>query len=261
MIFLSNPFSVFFPRCVGAEIDRYFYPSPGRRGGAVGNPEAQDGTGKAIRCDSDYEQSKIPSVLNYHQFLHNFDFEGTKHILFLRQVDQRIFTISSARRMPLSSRLQVRVHTGDKKGAGSDAKIRIKLRDSAGKETPLFKLNNLLVNDHERDSVSEFQLPKNYAASLADLDSIILLRNTSGKGHSWFVDLVEVLEQPQGTTWLFPVHRWLHGYTEYRLRQYDLSLPQQDDADMKARRQKELGEKREMYQYMQHIKDGPVQVG
>ena len=176
-------------------------------------------------------------------------------------MDQLIFTISPARRMPLSSRLQVRVHTGDKKGAGTDAKVFIKLRDSAGKETPLFKLDNLRVDDHERDSVSEFQLPENYAASLADLDSIILVRNTAGEDDSWFVDLVEVLEQPEGTTWLFPVHRWLHGYTEYRLRQYDLSLPQQDDADLKARRQKELGEKREMYQYTQFIKDGPVQVG
>ena len=162
--------------------------------------------------------------------------------------------------MPLSSSLQVRVHTGDKKGAGTDAKVFLKLRDSAGTETPLFKLDNLYVDDHERDSVSEFRLAEHFAAALTDLDSVILVRNTAGEEDSWFVELVEVLEQPRGATWLFPVHRWLRGDAEHRLRQYDLSLPQNDDPDLRARRQRKLAEKRQLYQYIQRFKDGPMQV-
>lgn len=161
--------------------------------------------------------------------------------------------------MPLCSCLQVRVHTGDKKGAGTDAKVFIKLRDSAGTETKLHKLDNLRVDDHERDTVSEFQLPECFADCLTDLDSIVLVRNDAGEGASWFVDLVEVKEQPGGCTWLFPVHRWLHAHTEYRIRQYDLSLPQNDDLDLQARRLKELHAKRALYQYTQFVEDGPVQ--
>ena len=153
----------------------------------------------------------------------------------------------------------VRVHTADRKGAGTDATVFFQLRDYFGHRSASYTLDNLLHDDHERGSVSQFRLPRDQR--LKDIDSIVLWRNTAGADDSWFVDLVEVLEQPEGATWLFPVHRWLHGYTEYRLRQYDLSLPQKDDPDLKARRHRELTAKRDVYRYRQHIVGGPVQVG
>ncbi|KAF0294906.1 hypothetical protein FJT64_007488 [Amphibalanus amphitrite] len=156
--------------------------------------------------------------------------------------------------------LQVRVHTADRKGAGTDARVFIKLRDSAGTESRLTQLDNLHVDDHERNTVSEFELPASTAAALVDLDSIVLVRNAAGAdGGSWLLELVEV--SAGGGRWLFPVHRWLSPYTEYRISQFDSSLPQHDDPDISARRARELVDKRDQYQYAQHIAGGPVQVG
>ena len=152
----------------------------------------------------------------------------------------------------LDSQLMVRVHTADKKGAGTDAKVFLMLCDSTGAETQTYELDNLHVNDHERGSVSEFRLPSGLAAGLADLDSIVLGRNDAGENASWFVDLVEVRALPAGPEWQFPVHRWVKPYTAYRVRQYDVSLPQNDDPDMRARRDRELAEKRQMYYCFQN---------
>ncbi|XP_043200093.1 uncharacterized protein LOC122369423, partial [Amphibalanus amphitrite] len=155
--------------------------------------------------------------------------------------------------------LQVRVHTADRKGAGTDARVFIKLRDSAGTESRLTQLDNLHVDDHERNTVSEFELPASTAAALVDLDSIVLVRNAAGAdGGSWLLELVEV--SAGGGRWLFPVHRWLSPYTEYRISQFDSSLPQHDDPDISARRARELLDKRGQYQYAQHIAGGPVQI-
>lgn len=171
----------------------------------------------------------------------------------------------------LGSLLQVRVHTGDKKGAGADSSVFIQLRDSAGKETSVYELTDMNVSDHERDSLTVYQLPKNFADGLTDLESIILSHNISNNKSTddrWFVNLVEVQKLPGGKLpiyglgklYPFPVNRWVHSGIDYRIQLYDISLPQTVDADMKKRRERELADKRRQYQYGQVIPNGPVQV-
>jgi len=57
---------------------------------------------------------------------------------------------------------------------------------------------------------------------------------------------------------VFPVQRWIKRGVEYSLYEHDSFLPFQDPQE--ELRKKELEEKREVYQFKETIKDGPMQV-
>ena len=155
-------------------------------------------------------------------------------------------------------RYVVHVHTGDRKSAGTDANVYVQLRDASGQVTPARLLDHWFFNDLERGTVCSYPVPAE--ATFGDLDSLMLRRDNAGLGNAWFLDLVEVEDRVRKRRWLFPVHRWIHADTEYRLRQFDISLPQDDETDIRDSRRAELDAKRDVYQYTQRITEGPAQV-
>ncbi|XP_043237383.1 polyunsaturated fatty acid 5-lipoxygenase-like isoform X3 [Amphibalanus amphitrite] len=155
-------------------------------------------------------------------------------------------------------RYVVHVHTGDRKSAGTDANVYVQLRDEAGHVTPARLLDHWFFNDLERGTVCSYPVPAEPA--LQGVDSLLLRRDNAGLGNAWFLDLVEVEDRTLKRRWVFPVHRWIHADTEYRLRQFDISLPQDDETDIRDRRRAELEAKRDVYQYVQRISEGPAQV-
>ena len=155
-------------------------------------------------------------------------------------------------------RYVVHVHTGDRKSAGTDANVYVQLRDTTGRVTAPRLLDHWFFNDLERGTTCSYPVPSD--PELGEIDSLVLRRDDAGLGNAWFLDLVEVEDRTGKRRWTFPVHRWIHADTEYRLRQYDISLPQDDEADIRSRRQAELEGKRSVYQYIQRITEGPAQV-
>lgn len=156
-------------------------------------------------------------------------------------------------------RFVIAVHTGDRKGAGTDANVYVQLRDSAGHVTAPRHLNHWLFNDLERGTVVRYPMADD--PELQDVDSIIVRRDNAGLGDAWFLDLIVVEDWQFGLKWTFPVHRWIQQDTEYRIQQNDISLPQDDDEDIRRRRKHELEQKRQQYQYVQRVEGGPAQVG
>ncbi|KAF4523364.1 hypothetical protein B566_EDAN005519, partial [Ephemera danica] len=155
---------------------------------------------------------------------------------------------------------KVHVTTGDVLGAGTDATVWIQLVDKTGAITePPTCLDKLLVDDHERGTTHTYGV---WAAGLkhADaIDHVVIWRDRSGFGDAWFLDRIELEEcTAKKRRYVFPVQRWIQAEKRYQLYQYDVFLPQNDPHP--DRRKTELEEKRLTYQYVENIRDGPLQI-
>ncbi|XP_075544217.1 polyunsaturated fatty acid 5-lipoxygenase-like isoform X2 [Dermacentor variabilis] len=149
----------------------------------------------------------------------------------------------------------ISVVTGDRRGAGTDANVWMRLHDVDGRKSPVITLNHTFKNDHERGETSSFSIkPIHNFGALAKVE---VWRDSFGFGHAWFVDRIEVQDQLSGELYVFPFHRWLPSEMHFFVALYDCVLPH-DDPHQDQRRQ-ELQRKRKLYRYKAWIPEGPTQ--
>lgn len=102
----------------------------------------------------------------------------------------------------------VYVHTGDKRGAGTNANIFLnifgELGDTGDRPLEESKTNR---NKFERNQVDEFLIE---AVSLKTLEKVRVGHDSTGPGSGWFLDKV-VIKDPEDNTkeYVFPCNRWL----------------------------------------------------
>ncbi|EEC03803.1 lipoxygenase, putative [Ixodes scapularis] len=147
------------------------------------------------------------------------------------------------------------VITGDRKGAGTDANVWMRLHDDAGHKSNIITLNHTFKNDHERGETSSFSVKPilNFGA----VSKVEVWRDSFGFGHAWFLNRIEIQELFSGELYVFPFHRWVPADQHLFLSLYDCVLPHAD-AHQNQRRE-ELQRKRKKYRYKTWIPDGPSQ--
>ncbi|XP_064634877.1 allene oxide synthase-lipoxygenase protein-like [Lineus longissimus] len=163
-------------------------------------------------------------------------------------------------RVPLAwqSTYIIRIKTGDKKNAGTDAHVSIRLYDDEGESSPLMKLDVPMRDDFERGHVDEFRI-RNHELSLGPIARIELNRDTSGiTNANWFVDVIEVLDNRTKGNYIFPVHRWVEAKCPLFIQRLDAVLPQFDK--YKELRDAELEAKKNVYEYGRAGEGLPVKV-
>ncbi|KAJ8045756.1 Arachidonate 5-lipoxygenase [Holothuria leucospilota] len=137
----------------------------------------------------------------------------------------------------------VTVRTGDKKGAGTDANVKIVLYNEKGDKSEDFKLDARWRDDFERGREDPFfvQCDENFG----HVHKIEIWRDSKGILDAWYVDWVKVKAVNSEEESFFPLHRWLAAHKRLRVKEFDSILPQDDDD--KERRKEELEEKRKKY--------------
>ncbi|XP_074651881.1 allene oxide synthase-lipoxygenase protein-like isoform X2 [Tubulanus polymorphus] len=148
------------------------------------------------------------------------------------------------------------VVTGDRKEAGTDANVTIKLYGEDGRETPEVELNCLWRNDFERGEKNRFFLK--YMPTVGPLKMIEFWRDNFGMSPNWFVEKIVIEDCKMEDYYFFPINRWIKANQHYVIQHYDTNLPQ-DDSFIEQRR-KELEEKRQLYTFTQNAPGLPVQI-
>lgn len=156
-------------------------------------------------------------------------------------------------------RLLIRVTTGDRKGAGTNATVKIKVFDTTGHSTQELKLSKFGRNDHKRGQTDNFPVPATQVpAEFGETSKVEFWRDHFGIGDDWYLDLITVEDLVTFKKYYFPVHRWIDESTQYRMNVFDTSLPQFDDNQ--HQRRIELERKQKIYQYAVTSPGAPVQV-
>lgn len=151
------------------------------------------------------------------------------------------------------------VKTGDKKNAGTDANVKIKLHGPNGSNTDGLTLDNFFRNDFESGQLDVFPIKE---IKVKDFGSVVskveFWRDNAGIGADWFVDKIVVENNKTNESFTFPVFRWIKPDYHYIIEHLDTSLPQFDPH--KDQRLEELEDKRLVYQNTQKVPGGPAQV-
>jgi hypothetical protein len=91
------------------------------------------------------------------------------------------------------SRFKAHVTTGDRRGAGTDSTVWIRLVDSTGKASEATCLDKSFVNDHERGETHSYGLQADGLDNPDVIDHIIVWRDSSLiVDDRWFLDRIEV---------------------------------------------------------------------
>ncbi|XP_078313312.1 allene oxide synthase-lipoxygenase protein-like [Crassostrea virginica] len=151
---------------------------------------------------------------------------------------------------------EVKIKTGDKKRAGTDANVTLVLLGGDGKVTKPLALDNWLWNDFERGQLDVFTCQDD--ADIPDVTDIKLRRDTSGLFSDWYVEKIEVTNQKSGVTSVFPILRWVRPDVDLYFGKYDTYLPQSDPRP--EQRNEELQRKRALYDYTEKTPGLPVQI-
>ncbi|XP_074658773.1 allene oxide synthase-lipoxygenase protein-like [Tubulanus polymorphus] len=157
----------------------------------------------------------------------------------------------------LLSPVVINVKTGDRKGAGTDSDIKVRLHDDNGKVLPEVLLDNLFRNDLERNTTDSFRVPLDFPDS-GPLTTIEIVNDSFGLLPDWYVEKIEVKHKKINETFVFPIYRWIKPNCPYVFRCLDTSLPQNDPHI--EQRQRELKEKQAVYKYTEKVIGAPVQV-
>lgn len=148
------------------------------------------------------------------------------------------------------------IKTGDRKGAGSDANIKIILYDDRGQKSPEIALDCQFRNDFERGQTDTFQCPT--LSHMGDVVQIEVWRDNAGISADWFCDVIVVNDTATERCFYFPVQRWLDQGYHYMIPQYDTCTLSEDPYP--EQRKELLETKRKLYQYAQKESGLPVQV-
>ena len=158
-----------------------------------------------------------------------------------------------------NSQFLIYVRTGDKKNAGTDANVKIKLHDSNGNHTDDLVLDNFFRNDFESGNLDVFPIKdlkqKQFAGKISRIE---FWRDNAGLGADWFVDQITVENRKTNDLYIFPVFRWIKPDYHYLIEHLDTSLPQFDPHS--DQRKQELEDKRVTYEIVQKFPGAPAQV-
>lgn len=104
------------------------------------------------------------------------------------------------------TRYIVRVHTGDRKKAGTDARVRLDIEGSTQHEVSSWQLDTP-GNPFEKGKVDSFNL---YTRDLGELKRLRISHDNSGSGPGWFLQKIVVQRVTAPTKiWRFRFERWL----------------------------------------------------
>lgn len=100
----------------------------------------------------------------------------------------------------------MKVYTGDKSGAGTDANVFMTMygRNGDSGERELRKSDNL--NKFERNEIDTFKVK---AVELGDLEKIKIGHDNSAAGSAWYLEKVEIYNPNTKRTYLFNCQNWL----------------------------------------------------
>merc|ERR1712033_38441 len=145
----------------------------------------------------------------------------------------------------------ISVKTGDRKGAETDAVVKIKLRDGNYKSKSANTSGEITLNlNHtggyntlNKGSILTRQAPPlNHLGPIAEIE---LWREgmkaaTDNDPADWYCELISVKDTRDMKDYYFPVHRWLSPGKHYNIPVLDTSLPPQDptEAELKAIKEK-----------------------
>ena len=154
----------------------------------------------------------------------------------------------------------VYVKTGDRKHAGTDANVKIKLHDVNGVHTDEMVLDNFFRNDFESGKLDVFPIDKldNLKEFSGRIGKVEFWRDNAGLGADWYVDKIVVENRKTNEIYVFPVFRWIRPDFHYVIKHLDTSLPQFDH--QKGQRQLEIKEKRRAYETGYKFPGAPAQV-
>ncbi|XP_071838611.1 polyunsaturated fatty acid 5-lipoxygenase-like [Apostichopus japonicus] len=154
----------------------------------------------------------------------------------------------------------VKVKTGDKKGAGTDANVQISFVNEKGDVSAPHSLDVLWRNDFEAGSLDDFEI-KNMA-DFGHIVAIDIWRDTAGLLDDWYVEWVAVDQLKHEVNSVFPIHRWIPANKKLRIKEFDVFLPQ--DESNCEQRQNELDNKKKVYEraikidgWLPQVKDLP----
>ncbi|XP_042240591.1 allene oxide synthase-lipoxygenase protein-like isoform X3 [Homarus americanus] len=155
--------------------------------------------------------------------------------------------------------VEIKVVTGDRRGAGTDSKVFIILHDSNGRSSPQLRLNNRMTTNCRGQSCTF-----NRNSGIPDLTNVSRIEfwiEKFGLGAGWFVDRICVKLLSTEKSWVFPVLKWVKPSKEHIvLTVNDCLLPQHTPMDLRAQRMTDLGFKKAIYRFKQNVPHGPAQI-
>lgn len=158
-----------------------------------------------------------------------------------------------------NSQFLIYVKTGDKKNAGTDANVKIRLHDASGHNTDDLVLDNFFRNDFESGQLDVFPIKNLKIKSFSgQVSKVEFWRDNAGLGADWYVDKIVVENRKTNNIYIFPVFRWIRPDYHYLIEHLDTSLPQFDLHP--DQRKEELEDKCSIYQTAQKVPRGPAQV-
>lgn len=143
-----------------------------------------------------------------------------------------------------NTKMVVKVKTGDKKGAGTNANIKIALVNHEGSVSKEFPLNVFWRNDFNAGSLDDFKI-KN-VEGFEQIKAVKISRDAMGLMDDWYLEWLSVRNAGNGQVYLFPVNRWIVAKKVINITEYDTLLPQLDP-NFDYRRE-ELNLKKQQYQ-------------
>ena len=148
-----------------------------------------------------------------------------------------------------TTKYEVKVKTGDRKKAGTDADVNIILYDDLGQNSKTVQLDNRFRDDFERGRTDTFTFSD--TIDLRYVVKIELWRDKKGLFDEWFVDTIQVRNIRYSDTFIYPVYRWIKAFHHYNIYNFDTFLPQDDP--FQEQREMELDDKRVVYVAKQKI--------
>lgn len=136
------------------------------------------------------------------------------------------------------------VRTGDKKFAGTDANVKIKLHSENGNVSDDIVLDESFRNEFESGAIDTFNVKNLHG--FGAISKIEFWRDDQGIADGWYVDRILIENQKNHDLYPFPVYRWIKADYHYVIKVTDTSLPQFDpDRDQ---RHMELDDKKKAYE-------------
>ena len=145
---------------------------------------------------------------------------------------------------------KISVKTGDRKGAGTDANVYIAMYDEEGQRSVDIDLDSFWTDDFQTGKTNRFTRASG-VRNFGRLAYIELWRDSKGLFDDWFCDVIDILNLTSMERYIFPVHRWVPAHEKFKLRPYDMFLPQHDD--MHDTRKVELEKKKLLYQLTNNV--------
>eukprot|EP00794_Sanderia_malayensis_P016965 gene16965-18674_t len=142
------------------------------------------------------------------------------------QIMRQLLATRSLDNVKQAHKYKVMTHTGDVRGAGTDANVYVTIFGDNG-DTGQHKLSNKWKNNFKKASVDTFELE---TLSVGALKRIRIGHDNKGIAAGWFLNKV-VIRDGEGNTFEFPCQRWLSKTEDDGKISRDLLLAGSTDSD------------------------------